>query len=291
MTHFTEEGARTGSPESLSRWQKAKILVTGVTVPRPRNDTTPGELGLQFKTYTFPGGDGADLEAWHVPHPAPKSLVLLFHGYSASKETLLREAKAFHESGFSTFLVDFRGSGGSSGNITTIGMREADDVTKTVEQVLEMRPRLPIVLYGQSMGSAAILRSIAVNGVRPQAVIIECPFDRLVSTVANRFVAMGLPATPFAQTLVFWGGVQHGFNGFAHNPVEYADGVGCPVLLMHGSKDPRVNREQSESIFQRLAGEKDFVVFEGAGHESYLVAQPELWKQKIVGFLSEKVGR
>jgi alpha-beta hydrolase superfamily lysophospholipase len=288
MTHFTEAGERTANPESLSRWQKLQILLRGVNVPRPKNDSSPGDLGLPYQTQTFLGDGEADLEAWHVPHPNPKGQVLLFHGYAASKASLLGEARAFREMGFATFLVDFRGSGGSGGNVTTVGMREADDVARAVHHVQARGGGLPLLLYGQSMGSAAILRAITVNGVQPGAAILECPFDRLLSTVANRFKAMGLPASPFAQALVFWGGLQHGFDGFAHNPVEYARGVNCPVLLMHGEEDPRVSPEQAEAIFQSLAGEKEFVLFAGTGHESYLAAQPEAWKREVRRFLARQ---
>jgi len=183
-------------------------------------------------------------------------------------------------------LLDFHGSGGSRGSETSIGMHEADDLAQAVEYVQQRIPSRILILYGQSMGSAAILRAIAVNGVRPSAVIVECPFDRLVSTAANRFAAMGLPAFPAAHLLIFWGGVQQGFNGFRHNPVEYARQVRCPVLLLHGARDARVTREQAESIFRSVPGEKQFTLFPEAGHESYLGAAPALWAESISRFLA-----
>ena len=51
----------------------------------------------------------------------------------------------------------------------------------------------------------AILRAIAEYEVKPQRVIIEAVFDKMMSTVANRFTAMGLPAFPGTQILIFWG--------------------------------------------------------------------------------------
>jgi alpha-beta hydrolase superfamily lysophospholipase len=63
---------------------------------------------------------------------------------------------------------------------------------------------------------------------------------------------MGLPTFPAAQLLVFWGGVQQGFNGFRHNPAEYARSVKCPVLMMHGEHDSRVTVEQARNIFDNL---------------------------------------
>jgi uncharacterized protein len=291
MTHFSHTGTRTEGPGSLSLWGKLRTLITGVNLPRPTNDRTPAALELSFDTHTFLLPEGCNLEAWHIPHAEPKGLVIMFHGYGGSKSTMLPQAEAFHGFGYSTFLVDFRGSGGSSGDITTVGVREADDVTAAVEYARTAELPGPIILYGASMGSAAILRAIEVNGVRPNAIVIECPFDRLLSTVGNRFTAMGLPAFPLAETLVFWGGTQHGFDGFAHNPVDYAASVTCPVLLMHGDNDRWVTRVQAESIFQKLAGEKEFVVFSGVGHQSYLEAKPEEWKEHVSRFLTTKLDR
>src|SRR5436305_1579766 len=86
---------------------------------------------------------------------------------------------------------------------------------------------------------------------------VGLPFDRLLSTVKARFAGLGVPSFPGAQLLVFWGGWQHGFNGFRHNPVDYARDVSCPVLLLHGRQDPRVSAEQVEEVHANLAGEKE----------------------------------
>jgi hypothetical protein len=70
-------------------------------------------------------------------------------------------------------------------------------------------------------------------------VILEAVFDTMLNTVRHRFHAMGIPAFPSAQLLVFWGGRQWGFDGFAHNPVQYAASLNCPSLFMHGANDPK----------------------------------------------------
>jgi alpha-beta hydrolase superfamily lysophospholipase len=287
MTHFTPSGSRTQNPEDLSKWQKVKVLFGGVSIPRPVNDTDPGRLGLPFEVRHLRTGDGLNLEGWYIPPPdaASRGLVTLFHGYSAGKASLLREARAFHELGYGTFLVDFRGSGGSDGNETTIGVAEAEDVACTWEYVRAQWPNQPVVLFGQSMGSAAILRAVAVRDVRPDALVLESPFDQLLSTVKNRFGSMGLPAFPLAHLLVFWGGVQHGFSGFRHNPVEYAAAIPCPTLLMHGTKDVRVTPAQMQTIFDALAGDKRLEVFDNVGHSSYVAAQPEPWRKRVSEFL------
>jgi hypothetical protein len=94
MTHFVSGGERTSSPESLSFFQKAKVVLGGVNIPRPVNDRTPESLGLRFEVHRFGGSDGNSLEAWSIGHPGSKGIVVLCHGYSASKANLLPEAAA-----------------------------------------------------------------------------------------------------------------------------------------------------------------------------------------------------
>jgi dipeptidyl aminopeptidase/acylaminoacyl peptidase len=85
--------------------------------------------------------------------------------------------------------------------------------------------------------------------------------------------------------LVFWGGWQHGFDGFAHNPVDYAAAVRCPTLLLHGSRDTRATPEEARAVFARLGGPRTIHVFDGLGHESFLARRPEEWRAQVLPFL------
>lgn len=286
LTHFTRDGTRTPPPESMSPLEKAGVLLTGIRLPKPSSDATPDDFGMSFESCRLQCGEDGELDAWYISRPKARGLVLLFHGYASCKAALLPEAKALHDLGYATFMLDFRGSGTSSGWETTIGYHEAQDVASAAAFVHDRWPTRPLIFYGQSMGSAAILRSVAVHGVRPDAIVIESPFDRLLSTAENRFDAMGIPSFPSARLLVFWGGVQHGYNGFAHNPADYAVHVACPVLHLHGEVDPRVTREQADAVFERFAGNKRFELFLGSGHRPLLAERPHQWRAAVSQFVS-----
>jgi alpha-beta hydrolase superfamily lysophospholipase len=287
MTHFVSSGDRTAKPEALSFTRKAWTILTGVKIPKPVNLRTPEDIGLAYDTHEIKDSGDSSLEAWSIPHANPKGLVIMFHGYAACKSDLLLPAAEFHKMGYDLFLIDFRGSGGSTGQETSIGFNEGKDVAQAVRFVNNQWPDRRIILYGVSMGSAAILRAIAFEAVHADAVIIESPFDSLLHTVGNRFKIMGLPGFPAARLLVFWGGVQQGFNGFKHNPVDYAKSVNCPVLLMHEERDTRATPDQAKTVFDNLCGEKRFVIFPDVSHEILAGAQPDKWRAEVTKFLTK----
>jgi pimeloyl-ACP methyl ester carboxylesterase len=286
MMHFTSNGTRTRKPEDLSFWTKIRVIINGVNVPRPISQGTPSELAHGSRTLLINGPDNITLETWYCDQGEETPLIILFHGYSAKKTNLLSEARIFLGLGVSVLLVDFRGSGGSSESYTTIGMREGDDVSAVVRYANNNLSHSAIILFGQSMGAVAILRAIHEYGVTPDAVILEAVFDTMLNTVRNRFAAMGIPSFPSAQLLIFWGGRQWGFDGFAHNPVDYARSVKCPALFMHGVDDPRAPIVEGRRVFEAVPGPKEFKAFESVRHEAYASIHSNEWKNAVAGIIN-----
>ena len=103
------------------------------------------------------------------------------------------------------YLVDYQGVGGSSGYTTTVGMREAEDVVVAVEALPSLQLPPPVIVYGVSMGSAAILKAIATQNLQPDAVILELPFARFIDAVRSRLRHHHIPSFPLAELLVFGG--------------------------------------------------------------------------------------
>ena len=291
MMRFSSIPGRTAQPERLSFGGKLDVLWSGVNLPRPASSTPPTSLGPSARAVLIPGPGKIHLGAWHCSGGTNSPTVLLFHGYGGEKAGTVSEAKAFLELGMSVLLVDFRGSGDSSEAYTTVGFDEAEDVAAAVRYARAELGARTIVLYGQSMGAAAVLRAVHSLGVAPDAVILESVFDRLLSTVRHRFEALGVPSFPSAELLVFWGGHQAGFNGFAHDPVKYAAGVSCPVLFLHGADDPRARAQEARRVYDAVPGTKRFHEFTGVGHATSIGRYPEAWRAEVGSFLKESLGR
>jgi len=285
MMHFTQGTVRTGQPETLTVGEKIKVLFCGTTIPRPRTSLAPASLGSECKSLTMNGSNGITLGAWYCPGSAPGEMVILFHGYGGEKTGTLPEASAFLEMGASVLLVDFRGSGDSSESYTTVGYDEAEDVATAVRYARTHFNPPKVILYGQSMGAAAVLRAVHSCDARPDAIIVEAVFDKMLNTVRNRFQPMGVPSFPCAELLVFWGGRQAGFNGFGHNPVGYAKSVTKPILFLHGAADPRAHIEDARRVFDAVPGIKWFQEFPDARHEPAVVRFREKWSAAVRPFL------
>ena len=290
MTHFKRGGARTGKPESLTLMQKAGVLAMGVQLPRPVNNRTPLDFKMPFETWTIPVEAGIELEAWNVPLVERRGVVVVIHGYADRKSSVLPEAKAFYNEGWQPVLVDLRGSGGSSGDTTSIGFHEGRDELAAVRFVRNKLPNDKLILWGVSMGGAAALRAVGELGAPVDALIVEAPFATLRSAVYNRFTSLGVPALGLVDLLVFWGGEQQDFNGFRHNPVDYAKDVHVPTLLLLGDKDDRVLMPEGRAIFDALAGEKQFETFDGLRHESLVRGNRDRWVEVVRAFLSRFPG-
>ncbi|WP_282334724.1 alpha/beta hydrolase [Pinibacter soli] len=197
---------------------------------------------------------------------------------------MLDKAAIFDSLQYNTFLIDFMGSGGSEGNTTTIGFKEAEEVWTTYEY-LKSKGIKDIYLFGTSMGAVAIMKAIKDYDLKPKAIIIECPFGTMYQTVSARFKNMNVPTFPIASLLVFWGGVQNNFWAFGHNPVDYAKSITCPTLLLYGEQDKNVSRQEIDAIFKNLAGEKILKTYKLSGHENYLTKYRTEWTKDVSGFL------
>jgi uncharacterized protein len=287
MLVYAPGGARTASPEDLSPAARLRVLLFGVNLPRPEDEMPPSALAPEAQVVTIEMPGGVTLRAWHASRGPDAPLVIFFHGYSTEKTRLLFEARELHALGASVMLLDFRGSGGSSESYSTLGWQEAEDIAAAVAFARKHLPHSRLILYGQSMGSVAILRAIHAHRMRPDAVILESVFDTMLSAIRARFRAMGVPSFPSAELMTFWGGRQFGFNGFAHNPVDYARSLSCPALYLHGRDDPRAPEDQARRVFDATPStRKTFVAFDGVGHGSYAGVHPDAWRPLVEDFIS-----
>jgi len=284
LTHFSENIEFHNFSEEASIWTKLKYALFGVSCPKPQSSLEhfPSyyqEIILENETRNH---------CFYHANKNSKGVVLLCHGYGSEKSAFLEHAKIFESLGYTTFLIDFMGAGKTTGFNTTIGYKEGKQVEEAVD-FLRKNGESNIILYGNSMGAVAILKAISDQKMKVNALILECPFGKMLKTTQNRFSMYGIPSFPFAHLLVFWGAVLNGFNAFKHNPIDYAKFVDCPTLLFHGEADPKVNIETIKTLFNNIPTEKKLCTFPRTGHENYLLSNKEKWTTEVDQFLNSHI--
>jgi uncharacterized protein len=285
FTHFYEAGSFTNRhqrPEQMNVIEKAKMVLFGVRLSKSVIRFKPA---VPYETIHLQTANGLTLEGWWMPRAGSKGTVILFHGYNGGKDGPIPEAAYFRQLGYNTLLMDFRAHGNSQGSLCTVGYKEAEDVMLAYNFV-EKKGEKHIMLWGVSMGAAAILRAVPTYHLHPDKVILECPFATLTDAVKSRMRAVNLPPTPLSQLLTFWGGIENGFWGFSYKPADDARQLKMPVLVCWGQYDPRVTRQETNTIFKQLGSrQKQLVIFEESAHQSFCRNEGDKWKTAVKGFL------
>ncbi|MBP1912013.1 alpha/beta hydrolase [Thermococcus stetteri] len=259
-----------------------------VRPPRLVEEWTPKDLGFDYEDVTFETEDGLRLSGWWIDSGSDRTVIPL-HGYTASRwyslymkptvEFLLKE-------GYNVLVFDFRAHGKSEGKYTTVGDREIADVRAAVEWLKKSHPEKvnKIGLIGFSMGAMVTIRSLAEIEDVCCGVADSPPMDLDKTGARGLKYFANLPewlytfVKPF--TKLFSGGREI-------HPIEYADRVKKPLLLIAGEKDPLVKVEEIREFYERNRKVNPNVELwvTDAPHVRTLKLHPEEWKEKVGEFL------
>jgi uncharacterized protein len=271
--------------EDRTTAEKIESALLGVKLSKRTITTFPA---FPYDTVFLKDSEGYRLEAWYVPADSAKGTVILFHGHGSCKGANVGEANYFHNMGYHTFAIDVRSHGNSEGNHCSVGYEEAENVKLAYDWV-QAKGEKNIILWGSSMGAAMTLKAVHDFQLKPQKVILNCPFATMQDAVKGFLRKAKLPTSPLAEMLMFWGSVEHGYWGFNYKPADYASKITMPVLLQWGRLDDRVSIDETNRIFNNLgAKDKKLVIYETCGHESYRNRETEKWQTEISDFLASK---
>ena len=288
LTHYyTADTVR----EPLDRsniFVKTWRLFTG---PRYAKSIISASPTYPFDTVLLKTSKGVFIEAWFAPADSnAKGTVLLFHGITTNKASVLAEASEFRYQGYNIMLVDFRAHGNSGGSTTTMGVRETEEV-KLAYDFIKAKGERRIFLYGSSMGAVTVMKTIRDFDIQPAGLILEMPFASLQTHLQARARMEGFSRfteKPFGFLVTAWISIERGLNGYRHRTVKYGPEINCPVLLQWGALDKIVLEKETRSIFASIASvDKEMVIYENAGHGSFLQSDPEKWQQVVGTFLGK----
>lgn len=235
--------------------------------------------------------DGLILHAYYLPAENARRFVLLSHGYKGSGFGDFAYISRFlHENHCHLLFIDQRCCGKSQGEYITFGAKEQYDVQGWAYYIARRnRKKLPIYLYGQSMGAASVLMA---SGHRlpknVKGLIADCGFcsmrGQFKDMAANWFHLHWIGLLLFRVDLFC-----RMLAGFCMNDADTAKAMERnrrPVLFFHGAADTYVDQKNSRYNYSICQAPKELVVIPEAKHLCSAYVKPELYQQKILDFFA-----
>lgn len=212
------------SPEAILALNfKPNKTETRPTAP-PARDSVPQQITFLRHSTTRP--------------VASRGTIVLLHGYSATKETLLPWAVLLAERGYRCVLVDLRCHGHSSGDVFSFGKYETADMMQVLDALVDRHLCEPeVAVMGWSFGADLAL-FWGARDPRVKAIIAIAPYDRPQSAATNAARHAGLILMP--------GAIDSGFEIVSRKlDINWSDWTGAagirafhgPVLLVSATKD------------------------------------------------------
>lgn len=264
-------------------WRPALVLFVGwwligwlgayaSTRPHPSNvrglRTIAGHAVENLEVVT---SDGLTVRAWLLDVPADRrQCVVLAAGIRGNRQRLVSRAEYYAELGWSTLLVDLRGTGASDPARISMGWHEAIDLVAW-HDVLRKRGYKVVGVHGQSLGAAAAAYT-SVRTANPPAwdfVVLEACYCDIKSALQAR--AFGLPQIALFPvfTCAEW---LLDLSADDLNPVAALRRQKAPLLVACGTLDDKVGPDATTRLLAASpAQDKVRCDVPGVGHH-------DLWR-------------
>jgi len=188
--------------------------------------------------------DGIRIAGWYVPagnRVGPTGpTVVLAHADGKNKSQMLAWAQPLHP-GYNLVFLDFRNHGQSSGDLTTMGVREERDLRAVLDWVEKAKRPTSIAVLGVSMGGAAAINE-AASDPRVLAVIVDSTHATLANAMQARLARDGYPlALPGAWSILLGGLLRTGEDMSSADPVQAIARYGDrPILIVAAGSDDSI---------------------------------------------------
>jgi hypothetical protein len=223
--------------------------------------TTPEAFNLNYQEVWLPvstaSGQTSHIHGWWIPaSAAPEAKVWLYlHGNGSNVGDEMKRAFWFHQLGFSTLLIDYRGYGRSEGQFPTESS-VYEDVEAAWNYLTQVKhiPAEQIFLYGHSLGGAIAI-DLALRHPNLAGLVVEGSFTAMRSMVAHLY----------RQFLIF------PVKLLLHQRFDSLSKVrslAMPILLIHGTADPVVPAHMSQALFTAATEPKKLLLVPEAGHHN-----------------------
>ncbi|MDF2683510.1 MAG: alpha/beta hydrolase [Brevibacillus sp.] len=265
-------------------------------------DMVPADFGIKHtEEVSFPSREGyITLSGWYFSaeqngHAPRRRTIIFAHGYSQNRLEphlpALSLAAKLLAGGYDVLMFDFRNAGDSSPSLTTIGLREQQDLLGAIDYVAATRPGQAMGLIGFSMGAAT---SLLVGGKdeRISVIVADSPFYSLREYLQENLPQWtGLPRFPFNWLILTLCPILLGANPREVKPYLAVKLAKKPIFFIHGTGDSTIPSDNSERLRALVTDKKASIwLVPHAGHVRSFSLVPEEYAERVIDFLEKGMG-
>ncbi|MFK7742230.1 MAG: alpha/beta hydrolase [Planctomycetota bacterium] len=291
----------------FSAWWAVGLLVADVaTSPHPRKIAPRQRLfGRPVESVEVCARDGVVARGWlleadvQLPSTsAAKRCVILAAGIRGDRRAMQSRAPFYLDRGWSTLLVDLRGTGESEPTRIAMGYHEALDLLAFARD-LRGRGFVQIGLHGQSLGAAAAVYTAVRAGASGAAgassqtplawrfVVLEACYRDIRAALSARMLGLpGFLLYPIVASAEWLLSV----DADALDPVSAIAALDAPLFVACGDRDSKVGSGASEALLAASPA-RDKVRHDvvGAGHVDLWAARGgNALRSALADFLSRR---
>lgn len=234
--------------------------------------------------------DGLKLHAYRIAGEGHRYVVIC-HGYKNKGSYMGLYAKKFYEMGYQIVAPDARGHGESEGDYIGMGWPDRLDLVDWCVRIAREDPRAEIVLFGVSMGGAAVLMAAGEDlPSQVKAVVEDCGYtsvwDEFKVQLSEMFDMGTFPVLPAADLVTR---LRAGYGLKEASALKQVKKSRLPILFIHGKADTFVPFAMMEELYQAAPGVKEKLAVAGAPHGGSAQTEPEKYWDTIGRFVGKYV--
>lgn len=181
--------------------------------------------------------------------------IIFHHGYSATRLRVLKYYPLFKEYECSLLFFDVRHHGDSTGDFTTYGYYEKEDLKEIIEYFQNKTGLVDhqIALVGESMGASIIIQFAGYSKRKFKMILAESPFSSLKKIVKERASILYTKySILFLPGALFLANLRTNSNLTMSSPLFYAKDLRTPILIIHSKADDYTKYQHSEEIYNAI---------------------------------------
>lgn len=272
-------------------------------ITHPAKLNTPqisSNIAPDYKNVSFYCSETKEkINGWFFPSIGSKTTVLMIHDYGRNRlqfdEETFKLITRFNNEGLNVLTIDLRGSGNSSGSISTFGKNETTDVLTAIKY-LKQQDTEKIILMGFSTGASSCLSAITKTPYRDSilGIVADSPYAKIDDYIDFATTeGSWLPKYPFKYSIDFIVKKLSKVSDDMDIIPQIPDIIPTPLLLIDGAQK-ELNTSYNSKLLYELYFRKSPVPvhYWNSGAREYgqsFITEPDRYMETVVEFIKECV--